>query len=91
MRRLLQRLTIAVLALAVVTYVADYATWRVRVARGTGMGSIAVDMYLSTALKGNKAEYDYLGSQPQPCAHALFPHGDAPACWWLARHTEQWE
>jgi hypothetical protein len=25
------------------------------------------------------------------CARALFPHGGAPACWWLSRHTTQWE
>ncbi len=26
---------------------------------------------------------------PQDCVRALFPHLDKPACWWLARHTEQ--
>lgn len=89
--RLLQRILITLLALAALTYLGDFILWQVRMARGTGMGSIAVETYLSTALKGNKAEYDYLGTQAEPCANALFPHGNAPACWWLARHTQQWE
>jgi hypothetical protein len=91
MVRLLQRIAIAVLALAAAVYVVDYTTWFVRNTHGNAMGSIPVDTYLATPLKGNKAEYDYLGTAPQPCARALFPHGGAPACWWLARHTSQWE
>lgn len=91
MPRLAKRIALALLVLAAATYLADYAIWHIRNARGTGMSTIQVDTYLSTALKGNKAEYDYLGSQPEPCANALFPHGGAPACWWLARHKEQWE
>jgi hypothetical protein len=91
MPRLLQRIVIAILALAAIIYVADYAIWHIRNASGNAMSTIQVDTYLSTPLKGNKAEYDYLGTQPEPCARALFPHGGAPACWWLARHTQQWE
>jgi hypothetical protein len=91
MPRLLQRIAIAVLALAAAIYLIDFAVWHIRLARGSAMDTVQVDTYLSTPLKGNKAEYDYLGTQPEPCARALFPHGGAPACWWLARHKEQWE
>jgi hypothetical protein len=91
MLQLLKKILAGVLVLAALTYAADYISWRVRLARGSGMGAIQVDMYLATALKGNKAEYDYLGSQPQPCARALFPHGGSPPCWWLAHHTDQWQ
>jgi hypothetical protein len=64
---------------------------RVREVRGTAFDSVQVEEYLSTALKGNKQEYDYLGTAQVSCARALFPHGGAPACWWLRRHTTQWE
>jgi len=81
----------ALLAFAAGAWAADYAVWRVRMAKGAGTGTIAVDQYLATSLKGNKAEYDYLGTVPQPCAQSLAPHGGMPACWWLARHTTQWQ
>lgn len=79
------------LIMLAVSYVLDYAVWRARTARGSGMGTVAVDQYLSTPLKGNKAEYDFMGTVQQPCARSLFPHGGAQPCWWLSRHTSQWE
>lgn len=91
MRDLARKILPAILLLAILAYAVDYAVWRVRVARGTGMATIALDQYLSTALKGNKDEYDYLGAVQQPCAVALAPHGGAKPCWWLRRHTSQWE
>ena len=80
-----------VLVAAVVLWVSDWGVFRVRVARGTGMGQVAVEEYLATALKGNKTEYDYMGTAEVSCARALLPHGGAPPCWWLRRHTTQWE
>ncbi len=74
---------------AVVLWVSDWAVFRVRAARGTGFDTVQVEEYLTTALKGNKQEYDYMGSAPVTCARALFPHGGDPACWWLRRHTTQ--
>jgi hypothetical protein len=78
------------LAVVVLTYLVDWAVLRVRMTHGEGYGTVQVDEYLSTPLKGNKAEYDYMGSNPEPCAHSIFPHGAAP-CWWLAKHTSHWE
>jgi hypothetical protein len=79
-----------VLAVVAVIYLADWAALRVKMAHGTGYGTVQVDQYLGTPLKGNKEEYDYMGSMPEPCAHSIFPHGAAP-CWWLAKHTSHWE
>ena len=79
------------LVAALLVWVTDFAVYRVRVARGTAFDSVQVEEFLSTALKGNKQEYDYMGSAQMTCARALFPHGGAPACWWLRRHTTQWE
>jgi hypothetical protein len=74
----------------IVLYLLDWAVLRIRIARGQGYATIQVDEYLSTPLKGNKAEYDYLGSQPVTCVRSLFPHGDSP-CWWVRRHPARWE
>jgi hypothetical protein len=75
-------------------YAADWSVFEVRFFRGTGLGSIPVEQYLSTSLKGNKAEYDYLGISNQGCSRTLFPQYAAaqwnPPCWWLQRHRQQW-
>ncbi len=94
MKRFLNLLKAAakfLLVTAVVVWVADWAVFRVRAARGTGFDTVQVQEYLATALKGNKQEYDYMGTADVTCARALFPHAAAPACWWLRRHTTQWE
>lgn len=80
----------ALLIALIAFYLIDWAVFRIKMAHGAGYGTIQVDQYLSTALKGNKAEYDYLGSTPVSCARAIFPHGAAP-CWWVARHKSHWE
>ena len=90
MKRILWLSLRLLLAAIVVLYIADWAMLRVRMAHGTGYGTVQVDEYLSTPLKGNKDEYDFIGTQSQPCSHSIFPHGAAP-CWWLVRHTDHWE
>ena len=90
MKRIVWLVLRLLLAAIVLVYLIDWTAWRVKVARGTGYGTVQVDEYLSTPLKGNKAEYDFMGTQSHTCSHSLFPHGAAP-CWWLARHTSHWE
>jgi hypothetical protein len=78
-----------------VLYVADLSVFEIRQARGAGLGSISVEQYLKTQLKGNKAEYDYLGAEDEKCSMAIFPQYAAsawnPPCWWLKRHTQRWQ
>jgi hypothetical protein len=90
MKRILWVAIRVLIAALVVLYLADWAILRVRMARGGGYGTVQVDQYLSTPLKGNKAEYDYLGPASVTCSRSIFPHG-APPCWWVERHKNQWE
>lgn len=90
-RKVLERGVQVLLVTAVLLWCGDWAVFRVRATRGTAYDTVAVQQYLSTALKGNKQEFDYMGTVPETCARALFPHGAAPACWWLRRHTTVWE
>jgi hypothetical protein len=90
MKRILSRAFQLLLATVVLVYLADWAVLRVKVSHGAGYGTIQVDEYLATPLKGNKDEYDFMGTMPTPCSHSIFPHGAAP-CWWLAKHTSRWE
>ena len=82
------------IALAIL-YALDLCIFQVRRLRGTGMGTVPVDQYLATPLKGNKAEYDYLGTANQNCSHTLFLQYAAsnwnPPCWWLDRHRASWQ
>ncbi len=75
-------------------YAADWGVFEVRLLRGIGLGTVPVEQYLKTALKDNKAEYDYLGTVSEKCSRSLFPQHAAsqwrPPCWWLQRHRQRW-
>src|SRR5580658_3069382 len=59
--QILEQTAKVVLVTAVILWLCDWAVFRVRLARGTAFDSVQVEEYLSTALKGNKQEYDYMG------------------------------
>jgi hypothetical protein len=90
-RNYLARFAIASLILLALLYAGDWLVLRYRVAHGTAFDSVEVDQFLATPLKGNKAEYDFVGSYQQPCARSIFPQQGKPACWWVRRHNAVWE
>ena len=79
----------------VVSYAANAGVFEVRLIRGAGLQSVPVDQFLQTPLKGQKTEYDYLGTASENCARAIFPQYAAAQwnspCWWLKRHTVSWQ
>ncbi len=89
MRRARTSFLALLIALAVL-YIGDYAHWRIHILEGDGMATVTVNQYLTTELKGSREEYDSMGTIDQPCSRSIFPHGGAPACWWLRRHTDHW-
>jgi hypothetical protein len=78
-----------------VLYMLDFAVFQIRHLRGSALGTVAVDQFLSTPLKGNKAEYDYIGTANQTCSRTLFPQYASSTwnqpCWWLQRHNTTWQ
>jgi hypothetical protein len=50
-----------------------------------------VNRFLTTPLKGQKEEFDVAGTDEVTCARAMFPQPGVPACWWVERHTTQWQ
>jgi hypothetical protein len=46
---------------------------------------------MSVPLKGQKTEYDFLGTENVACDLALFPHGGETPCWYLFSHSNHWE
>jgi hypothetical protein len=82
-------LVVAVAVLAV--YLGDAVVFQAKVRRGTAYRVIAVNRFLRTPLKGQKEEFDVAGTDQVTCARALFPQPGAPACWWVERHTSEWQ
>jgi hypothetical protein len=76
-------------------YAIDWIVFGLRLSRGNAMGTVTVQQFLKTPLKGNKLEYDYLGPADASCSQTLFPQYAAstwnPPCWWLQRHKTRWE
>jgi len=89
MKRLLGRMIQGLLAVLVVLYLGDWALLEVR-AGGRPSSSVQVEQFLRTRLKGQKEEFDYMGTVAQPCVPSLFPHSSAAPCWWLKWHKIQW-
>jgi hypothetical protein len=87
----LVRLVMVLAVLLGLLYVGDWLVLRTRVSHGTGYGVVQVHQFLATPLKGNKVEYDLMGTVPVTCSRSIFPQLGNPACWWLERHTSQWE
>jgi hypothetical protein len=87
----LVRVALVLVFLLVNLYFWDWVILRIRVSRGTAFGSVQVNQFLATPLKGNKVEYDFMGTAAVTCSRSLFPQEGYSSCWWLARHPTQWE
>ena len=84
--RWMRVIAVALVAMAVVSFAAD---WLVYNLRGAPSSSVNVSHFLSAPLKNNKEELDYLGSEDVPCSISLFPQGGHSPCWYLRRHRNQ--
>jgi hypothetical protein len=82
----LQRGIVALVVVFVAVYAGD---WMVFKLRGSPCSQVNVNRYATIPLKGNKQEFDYLGSIDVPCSVSLFPQGEQSACWQLRRSPNQ--
>jgi hypothetical protein len=86
LKRWLIRLVVVLAAGFVLVYGGDWAIFELR---GSPQSTVTVNLFQTVPLKGNKDEFDYLGSQQQACAVSLFPHSGMSACWQLRRNPNQ--
>ena len=77
---------LVLLASFVFTWLGDAAIFLLR---GSPTGKVTVSRFLTVPLKGNKLEYDYLGSTDVPCSMSLFPQAGQSPCWHLRRNPNQ--
>jgi hypothetical protein len=89
MRRWSLRIFVVLIAVFALVYVGDWFELQLREHGGSGHGSVMVDNTDAIKEKGGKVEYFFNPPQATPCVRALFPHEGQPACWWLARHSDQ--
>jgi hypothetical protein len=89
--KLLLRYFPVLVGLVLLLYIGDWAVFEVRAAQGSAYSTVQVDQFLATPLKGQKTEYDLMGTTQETCSRSIFPQKWHPPCWWLKRHTSQWE
>jgi hypothetical protein len=87
----MKRLLVVGLQVLLITLLLIYlGDWAVLSLRKSDSSSVQVDQFLKTPLKGQKEEFDYMGTVAQACVPSLFPHWSETPCWWLNRHKTQW-
>ena len=86
MMRWLQRVVVVLLAGFVAACGGDWAVFKLR---GSPQSKVTVNRYVTIPLKGNKQEFDYLGSVDVACSISLFAQGGQSPCWQLRRNTNQ--
>jgi hypothetical protein len=86
MIRWLRRILVGAAMLFIALYGGD---WAIYLLRGSPTSKVTVNRLMVVPLKGNKNEYDYLGSSDEPCSESLFPRGGQSPCWRLRRNVNQ--
>lgn len=86
--RWLLRVLIAIAAITLVAFAIDWTVYKLR---RSPQSTVTVNQFLSVPLKGQKVEYDYLGSVDVSCSISLFPQGGNDPCWYVRWHKDQWD
>ena len=81
-----RRVIVVLVAAFVAIYVGDWALFKLR---GAPRSSVTVNRYVAIPLKGNKQEFDYLGSSDVSCSVSLFSQAGLGPCWQLRRNPNQ--
>ena len=84
--RWLQRAVVMLAVVFVAAYGGDFAVFKLR---GSPQSTVTVNRFVTIPLKGNKQEFDYLGSIDAPCSVSLFPQAGLSACWQMRRNPNQ--
>jgi hypothetical protein len=86
----MKRWLIWVVLVLVAGFVAVYAgDWAVFKLRGSPSAKVTVNSSVTIPLKGNKQEFDYLGSSDISCSRSLFSQAGQSPCWQLRRNPNQ--
>jgi hypothetical protein len=84
MMRWVRRAVVVLVVGFVAVYGGDWAVFKLR---GSPASKVSVDRYATIPLKGNKQEFDYLGTMDVPCSVSLFSQGGQSPCWQVRRNA----
>jgi hypothetical protein len=86
MKRWIQRIGLMLIAGFILLYGGDWVLFKLR---GSPTSTVAVNQFMTVPLKGNKVEYDFLGTAEVTCSVSLFPQDGQSPCWRLRRNANQ--
>jgi len=90
LRRIFLGALLFVLGTAVLTFVVDFALFRLRVTTNRNpYGSVVVNHYYAVQQKNGKTQFIFDPPSPQTCVNTLYPQAGMQPCWYLQRHPEQ--
>ncbi|MGA8271976.1 MAG: hypothetical protein WB919_10505 [Candidatus Sulfotelmatobacter sp.] len=89
LKRLAAITILAVAGVALISYCADFAVFRYRVAENKAFGQVEITSYDAVLQKNGKTQLLFNPPQAQTCVNSLFPRAGYLPCWYLQRHTEQ--
>ena len=78
-----RRVVVTSIAAFIALYLGDMAVYKLR---GSPQGNVHVNQTVVVPLKGNKQEFDYLGSSDVACSVSIFSQGGEDPCWVLRRN-----
>jgi hypothetical protein len=82
--RILWKVLIATIALAIGVYALDYVYARVR---KTPFANVHIDQFYAVSEKFNMIAYERGTAVNERCVYSIFPHFGNKPCWYLMRHT----
>jgi hypothetical protein len=82
----LQRVIVVLAVGFVAVYAGDWAVFKLR---GSPASKVTVNRYVTIPLKGNKQEFDYIGTSDVACSVSLFSQAGQDPCWKLRRNPNQ--
>lgn len=86
MMKWVRRVVVVLVTAFVALYFGDWAVYKMR---GSPQGSVKVSQTVVVPLKGNKSEYDYLGTSDVACSVSIFSQSGETPCWQLRRNQNQ--
>jgi len=86
--KLLLRIVLVLVGVAVLIYGGDYLALRVPIPPSRAQyDSVTVRPTYDVALKSGKSDLYFLDPQQVTCVNSLFPHFGFEPCWYLRGHT----
>jgi hypothetical protein len=86
LKQIAKYIAIALAALFVVTYAADFVVFELRSRSGSAFETRKITPTYAAPLKNGRDEFLFGDPVNVTCVHSLFPHNGDQPCWYLDRN-----